>query len=438
MALACCTEVSRGRGSRRTQRLAALVLAVIAVPAVLSADGALRDAPIVVGEPSPRTVVAPDLIRVGDPEATAVARDDAAVAVAPVLISDDEAPAAIVREVREAFATARSVRGAAAGAAALDPEEQVEALVGRLTMLDEAGLRRLVELSDAELSQVAAEAVGIAQLYARQTVGEGRVDDAADRLLRIELAVRPLPEGVGDAVVAPVLRAALRPTVREDAAATAATRERSAAAVSEVPAYHDIGKVRRPSFFVENQFGVANPHDELAPEASAGIIRAHVPDGVALARAHHLPAEVIEGIASHHGATLVSYFHRKALAAAGPGERVDADAFHYPGPKPASRETAVLMLADCCEGAARALAQADRNLSGTDLEGLVARMVGERLADGQLYESALTLRDLSAVKRSFIETLTGVYHPRIAYPPAPAEDAAGGVGRKGEVTRRTA
>ena len=193
--------------------------------------------------------------------------------------------------------------------------------------------------------------------------------------------------------------------------------------------YHDIGKVRRPYFFVENQFGVANPHDDLEPRVSAIIIQEHVSDGVEMARSFKLPPEIVEGIATHHGTTLVGYFHAKALQRYG-AERVSEEEFRYPGRKPASREMAVLMLADCCEGATRALAIDNRNLTRADLEEIVNRLVDERIADGQLDDCALTLRDLKLVRESLIETLLGVYHPRIAYPDPQVPDAPAEAGER--------
>jgi putative nucleotidyltransferase with HDIG domain len=181
--------------------------------------------------------------------------------------------------------------------------------------------------------------------------------------------------------------------------------------------YHDIGKVRRPWFFVENQFGIANPHDDLEPGVSAVIIQEHVTDGITMANSSRLPPEIVEGIATHHGTTLVSYFHRKALAAAGTNAgQVDKAHFRYKGRRPASREMAVLMLADCCEAASRSAAQHNRNLSRQQLEDIVRSLIAERVADGQLDSSSLTFADLKTVTASFIDTLVGVYHPRIAYP----------------------
>lgn len=187
--------------------------------------------------------------------------------------------------------------------------------------------------------------------------------------------------------------------------------------------YHDIGKVRRPYFFVENQFGVANPHDDLPPEASAEIIQRHVTDGIEMARSSRLPSEVVEGIATHHGTTLVSYFYRQAANSAPLGTTVDETPYRYKGRKPASKEMAVLMLADCCEGASRAAALHDRNLTRDALEGIVRGLVADRVEDGQLDQANLTFRELKTVEESFIETLVGVYHPRIAYPKLRTEGA---------------
>jgi cyclic-di-AMP phosphodiesterase PgpH len=187
--------------------------------------------------------------------------------------------------------------------------------------------------------------------------------------------------------------------------------------------YHDIGKVQRPYFFVENQFGIRNPHDDLEPEVSARLIQKHVEDGIEMATEHNLPPEIVEGIATHHGTTLVTYFYLEAVRKARPDEDVREQAFRYRGRKPRTKETAVLMLADCCEAASRAAAQNDRNLTRQQLEDLVEALTADRIDDGQLDESPLTFQDLRIVKRSFIETLVGVYHPRVAYP---GRDGRGG------------
>lgn len=706
-------------GRRQLLRGTALALMLVVTPLALAAGSLLQDAPIRAGALAPRTVVAPDLVRVDDPDATELARSEAAQAVAPVVVSDDGAVAAIVEQVRAAFADAREVRRAGAdeppgaggegadvddGRGAGDREvltasEQTAALAARLGALDAEGRERLMGLDEDAFEEAAAEAVGIAQVFARSATAADEVDATADRVLRTELAVRPLPDGVAAEVVEPLVRAALGPTVREDPAATQRARQAAAGRVEEVqrtfargtpivragepvddvalealrsrglegadlgpsllragavaalltavvagylraqrrdlwesgrslallallvavaaalleaasllpadlrptwafavpigalimlaailvdpagavlltvpvvvlalfvapgePAvgvwaalvglasappvgrlsaradlrraawrstlwyaaaaggatllfaepsavgvamaaglaggvvsalvvngslpflesvfgvcsttalldladrnhpllreleqkavgsynhsivvstmaeraareiganallagvaalYHDIGKVRRPSFFVENQFGIPNPHDELPPGTSAVIIQEHVADGVEMAHEYRLPAEVVDGIATHHGTTLVSYFHRQALARAEHHDEVDEQHFRYKGRRPASPEMAVLMLADCCEGAARAAAQADRHLTGADLTEIVRGLCRERMEDGQLDDAPITLRDLQAVQRSFIESLSGVYHPRIAYPPKP-------------------
>jgi cyclic-di-AMP phosphodiesterase PgpH len=684
------------KGRDLLQRLGALALALLVIPLLLSISSLLQDRPIRLGEESPRTVVAPNAITgIPDPEATERARRDAAAAVSPVLVDDDEAKAAIVQDVRDAFARVRAAREAGPDEQRPSVEEQVAALGERLEMLDEEALRLLVGLTDEQLSQVSTEAIQIAQQLARQRIRDDQVERVLSEQLTTELAVRPFPGEVASTVVDPIIRSAARPTVAVDAAATADARRQAAAEVAEVERsftggsvivsagevvdemqmaalrrrglegadpwrtlataallmvvltvavagylrayrtqiwkisrrlvllallvtlftlalelvtfyapsgsawlyvipvgaiamlatilfdppigvlltipvtvlvafttpgdpgviafaalaslfsvplvsrlsargdlrragwqstlgymalagaiaavfgepgqiptalaagfingigtaiivngslpfmesmfgvvtatslldladrnhpllreleqkalgsynhsimvstlvqravraaggdsllgsvaalYHDIGKVRRPYFFVENQFGIANPHDELEPRVSAVIIQEHVTDGIEMARTFRLPPEVVEGIATHHGTTLVSYFYRQAVNAAGNGEQVDPEPFRYKGRKPASKEMAILMLADSCEAASRAAAQNNRNLTRDDLEGIVRGLVADRVEDGQLEESALTFRELKVVQDSFIETLVGVYHPRIAYP----------------------
>jgi hypothetical protein len=688
----------------QVRRVLALVLALLGVPAALSITVFVMDIPVRVGEPSPRTIIAPDLIRVADPEATDRARRQAAEEVEPTLVDDQEARAAIVQSVRDAFAAVRDARAPGENGEKADADAQIAAMRQRLPMLDTEGLELLVRLDDEELAQTTAEGVAVAREFARQRITAARVETIADEQLRNELVVRQFPPGVANAVVDPLIRASLRPTVIEDEAATAAARESAADSVAEVmrtfptssvivtdgeevdpaqfaalrqrglegaepwrpavkalivaflitaavsaylytyrrpvwrssrrvlllavlffgfslvleavilsepnaasywryiapigalamlttilfdppigvlvciPAavlmaftapgqsgpvafvavaglasvplvtrlssrqalrraawqstllyavlaglfaaiftdldtarwavavglgngvltymiisatlpfletsfkvitatglldladrnhpllreleqkalgsynhsilvatlvergcraigadgllgstaalYHDIGKVRQPWFFVENQFGIANPHDELDPEVSALIIQEHVTDGIAMATQFRLPPEIVEGIATHHGTTLVSYFHRKAVERAGPDGGVDEEQYRYKGRKPSSKEMAVLMMADCCEGASRAAALTNRNLSRHDLETICRTLIDERVDDGQLDESSLTFHELKVVTESFIETLTGVYHPRIAYPPA-AEKAVG-------------
>ena len=693
----------RFRGTRTMHRVVALLLALIGVPAALSISVFLMEAPIRVGQPSPRTIVAPDLVRVADPEATSRARRDAVAAVEPVLVDDPTAKAAIVQRVRDAFDAVWAARQPDDEGQRATLAEQEAALTEPLSFLSPTGIRLLTRLSDTQLERVDDESYQIAQQLARMRIGPADVESVRERTVPNEIAVRSFPPRVAENVITPLLRESLQATVRVDEAATADAREEAAAQVAEVtkqfpagavivaagevvepvqyaaleqrglqgsepwgdvlralglalvltgavsaylrtyrptvwhatrrvvllsvlfvgfslflegvgllapseasgwhylapagavamlatmlidppvgilsvvpvtalvafeaqgesgviafaavaslisvplvsrlsargdlrraawrstlayvvlaavfagifdgPAavpvaalaglgngvlttmlvatglpyleslfgvitatglldladrnhpllreleqkalgsynhsimvstmceracraigadallagvaalYHDIGKVRRPYFFVENQFGVANPHDELEPSVSAVIIQEHVTDGITMAKTHRLPPEIVEGIATHHGTTLVSYFYRKALQEATPEQLVDDDHFRYKGRKPSSREMAVLMLADCCEGASRAAAQHNRNLSQAELEVIVRTLVAERVDDGQLDESALTFRDLAVITDSFISTLVGVYHPRILYPDKPDKDA---------------
>ncbi len=188
--------------------------------------------------------------------------------------------------------------------------------------------------------------------------------------------------------------------------------------------YHDIGKVRQPHFFIENQQGIANPHDGLEPEVSALIIMNHVVDGVELATSYRLPPEVVACIASHHGTMLVKYFYEEAVErAGGDHDAVDEQVFRYRGHRPRSREAAVLLLADSCEATTRAMAMSRGNLPREEIEATVARLLDERMEDGQFDDADITLRELRVVRDTIVESLVGIYHPRIAYP-----GAGGGTG----------
>lgn len=175
--------------------------------------------------------------------------------------------------------------------------------------------------------------------------------------------------------------------------------------------YHDIGKTKRPYFFIENQYGGENPHDKIAPTLSTLIIISHVKDGVELARQHKLPEVVIDFIRQHHGTTLVRYFYHKAKEQAR-DDCCDEKDFRYPGPKPQSKEAAIVLLADSVEAATRSLG---RPTPGR-IEGLVRKIVKDHLADGQLDESDITLRDLDKISEAFVRVLTGIYHKRVEYP----------------------
>jgi putative nucleotidyltransferase with HDIG domain len=181
--------------------------------------------------------------------------------------------------------------------------------------------------------------------------------------------------------------------------------------------YHDIGKVRQPHFFIENQQGIANPHDGLEPEVSALIIMNHVVDGVELATSYRLPPEVVACIGSHHGTMLVKFFYEEAVErAGGDPSAVDEAAFRYQGHRPRSREAAVLLLADSCEATTRAMAMSRGNLPRDEIERTVDRLLDERRDDGQFDDADITLRELRTVRDTIVESLVGIYHPRIAYP----------------------
>lgn len=180
--------------------------------------------------------------------------------------------------------------------------------------------------------------------------------------------------------------------------------------------YHDVGKIKRPYFFVENQFTRTNPHDKIAPSLSTLILTSHVKDGVELAREYDLPRVVRDIIEQHHGTSLVSYFYHKALE----NERKEAvseEEFRYEGPKPQSKEAAIVMLADAVEAAVRSL----QNPTPGRVEGLIRRIIKEKLLDGQLDESDLTLRDLELIACAFGRVLSGIFHTRPEYPEVAAE-----------------
>jgi cyclic-di-AMP phosphodiesterase PgpH len=172
--------------------------------------------------------------------------------------------------------------------------------------------------------------------------------------------------------------------------------------------YHDIGKMRNPTAFIENQTG-HNPHDELDPLVSAGIVAAHVKDGLALADRYRLPARIREMIPGHHGTSVVKYFFQIAQQR---GQTPDERSFRYPGPRPNSKEAGIVMLADGTEASVRSLSEKNPET----IRAMVDRMIDERVADGQLDECDLTFRDVERIKDAFCELLLGVYHERIPYP----------------------
>jgi cyclic-di-AMP phosphodiesterase PgpH len=175
--------------------------------------------------------------------------------------------------------------------------------------------------------------------------------------------------------------------------------------------YHDIGKMNRPPFFGENQNG-GNPHDHLDPYVSARIIISHVSDGLELARRYRLPNRIHDFIAEHHGNRVVKVFYMRAQEMAAEDEVVDVSRFKHKGPRPRSRETGIVQLADSIEATSTAL----RPSTEEEIEKLVTRIVDEHLKEGQLDNSGLTLGDIKTAKESFIKTLKGRFHVRVQYP----------------------
>jgi hypothetical protein len=172
--------------------------------------------------------------------------------------------------------------------------------------------------------------------------------------------------------------------------------------------FHDIGKLRRPQFFVENQMGNENIHDELKPSLSALVIIAHIRDGLELADEYHLPAMIRAFIAEHHGTTCLSYFYRKAKSM---GLSVPRDQFCYPGPRPRSRETGLLMLVDSVEAAVRAEVRASA-ATVPDLEKIIEEVVEGKMSEGQLDDVDFTIRDLAEIRRTLLYAFQSMYHTR--------------------------
>ncbi len=183
--------------------------------------------------------------------------------------------------------------------------------------------------------------------------------------------------------------------------------------------FHDIGKLRKPDYFIENQGGGVNKHDDLAPTMSTLVIIAHVKDGAEIARTHRLPRRIIDLIEQHHGTTLVEFFYRRAeQQMLEKNENPDQDAaldqgdFRYPGPKPQTPEAAVMMLADTVESASRAL----RDPAPSRIEGLVKTVTKKKMDDGQFDECQITIEQLNSIEESLIKSLNAMYHARVKYP----------------------
>ncbi|HSR41131.1 MAG TPA: HDIG domain-containing protein, partial [Longimicrobiales bacterium] len=189
--------------------------------------------------------------------------------------------------------------------------------------------------------------------------------------------------------------------------------------------YHDVGKMLKPQYFVENQPGGRNPHDRLKPDTSASIVREHVLEGVRLAREAGVPEVIVDFITEHHGTQQIGFFYEKAREESQEDEELEPEQFEYPGPRPRSRETAIVMLADSVESATRALQEPTPERT----RDLVENIVDGKIEAGQLDEAPLTLEEIATLKEQLVKILSGMYHHRIDYPgtkhltDAPAERA---------------
>lgn len=181
--------------------------------------------------------------------------------------------------------------------------------------------------------------------------------------------------------------------------------------------YHDIGKTKRPNYFVENQINMANPHDHLPPERSRDIILSHTTDGAKMLRRHHMPREIVDITLQHHGTSLLQYFYVKAKEQY---PQVKEEDFRYPGPKPQTKEAAIIMIADSVEAAVRSMKDPDMER----IANLVHKIIQDKLIDGQFNECDLSLKELARVEKTFNNTLQGIFHHRIEYPQLKKEETA--------------
>ena len=178
--------------------------------------------------------------------------------------------------------------------------------------------------------------------------------------------------------------------------------------------YHDIGKLTKPEYFIENQSG-DNPHAQVNPEISTTVITAHIREGVKLAQQYKLPSPLIDFIQQHHGTSLIRYFYHRALESEG---NISEEKYRYSGPRPTTRETAIVLLADSIEAASRTLPETN----ASQLKNLVEDIINNKFIDGQLADSPLTLNDIKKIARAFMEVLAGIFHTRIDYEEKPPAD----------------
>ena len=176
--------------------------------------------------------------------------------------------------------------------------------------------------------------------------------------------------------------------------------------------YHDIGKIKKPAYFVENQFGGENKHEKLAPSMSSLILISHVKDGVELARKNRLGDRIVDIIQQHHGTSLISYFYHKAKSQASNPQQVNSDDFRYPGPRPQTKEAGLVLIADQVEAASKTL----DDPTPARIQGMVQKIVNNIFADGQLDECELTLKELHLIANHCSKILSGIFHQRVLYP----------------------
>ena len=197
--------------------------------------------------------------------------------------------------------------------------------------------------------------------------------------------------------------------------------ERSAIAIGANPVYckvssmfHDIGKMKKPEYFVENQIDIGNKHDQMPPKKSAKIIIDHVNYGVELAKQYNLPNRMIDVILMHHGTSLVQYFYNKALEQAEDPSTILEEDYRYPGPKPKTREAALIMLCDTAEAISHV-----RNYTSDELDAILQKVILDRIIDGQFDESGISVKELQIVKFTIVKNLIGMGHKRIQYKEVP-------------------
>ena len=177
--------------------------------------------------------------------------------------------------------------------------------------------------------------------------------------------------------------------------------------------YHDVGKIKKPDYFIENQRGSVNKHEKLAPSMSALILISHLKDGVELARKNRLGSDIVNIIRQHHGTNLITFFYEKAMESSSDGIReVREENYRYPGPKPQTKEAGLVLLADSVEAASRTL----QDPTPARVQGMVQKIINKAFSDGQLDECELTLKDLHQIAKRFNQGLNGIFHQRIEYP----------------------